>query len=133
MYRLVYIDWSGPVLTDIQRVVVLTAAVKYLREGRKVPTVHFSHSDCDGVLKRGKEGVYGTFGGTFFKADLGTIDGKPHTCDFLIPRGVEELELEDGGTVILQRITRVERGVDVIRDSQVQAPKEDSVKLYTQN
>jgi hypothetical protein len=43
------------------------------------------------------------FGGTFFKADLGTVKGEPWTVDFMLPRGSEHHVIDDGSVVISTR------------------------------
>lgn len=133
MDKLHCLDWSGQAFTLRQKVVVQAAAIKYLREKRKTPTIHFSHPDCEGVLRRLKEGVFGSIGGTFFKADLGSVNGKPHTLDFLIRRGVEKLSIRDGGTVVFSRFIKLESGESDVVEQKIKAPKFDSVKLNSLN
>ena len=82
-----WINWTGPKITQEESVIVLHAVAKYLREGVRTPSVFFSHKLCEGVLTRKGEGVYGSVGGHFFTIDLGEYErGKRRFMECLIPR-----------------------------------------------
>ncbi len=65
-------------------------------------TIDFTHSLCEGRLKKGATGIFGNTGGTFFSGNFGEHEGKPHTVDFFIPRYASHLRL-GGGIVTMTR------------------------------
>lgn len=103
MWTLISINWTAQALTHEQKLVMRNAAAKHLRMKQKFSTVHFKHPLCEGVLERKREGTFGTFGGTFFHADLGTVNGERWTLDFLLPRNSEWIALDDTSVVISVR------------------------------
>jgi hypothetical protein len=103
IFTVLSINWTGQALSGEQLLVLRNVAAKHMNEGRKNPVINFSHELCEGHVTRGKTGTFGMFGGTFFKADLGTVNGEPWTVDFMLPRGSEELVIDDGSVVISTR------------------------------
>lgn len=103
LFTILSINWTGQAVTPEQLLVLRNVAATHLRKGRKNAVINFSHELCEGHITRGKEGLFGMFGGTFFKADLGTVKGEPWTVDFMLPRGSEELVLDDDSVVISTR------------------------------
>jgi hypothetical protein len=102
-YEILSIDWNGQALSDEIMMVLRNVACHHLISEEKNPVIDFSHDLCEGRITRQGVGVYGTFGGTFFKAELGTVNGVPWTADFLIPRGSEYLTLHDDSVVMRSR------------------------------
>ena len=90
------INWTGPRLTGEQLLVLQNFAIRHLLQGGKRCKFPFKHKLCEGLMTRQKEGVFVTFPGTFFKADLGTMNGVPWVYEFLVPRGTELIALESG-------------------------------------
>lgn len=105
IFAVLSINWTGQALTPAQLLVLRNVAAKHLREGHRDSVFNFSHSLCEGQITRGKEGAFGTFGGTFFHADLGVIKGERWTADFLLPRGSERVTIGDNDAVISARMT----------------------------
>lgn len=103
IFTILSINWTGQALSGEQFLVLRNIAAKHLNEGRKNPVINFSHELCAGHITRGKVGVFGMFAGTFFKANLGTVNGEPWTVDFMLPRGSEQLVIDDGSIVISTR------------------------------
>lgn len=103
MWTILSINWTAQALTDEQLLVLRNVAARFLREGRKAASIRFSHPLCEGLLTRKREGAFGSFGGTFFHADLGLVKGKRWTCDFLLPSGTEDITPDDDSIVISSR------------------------------
>lgn len=103
LFTILSINWTGQALTGEQFLVLRNVAAQMLSEGRKDPIANFKHDLCEGRITRGKVGVFGTFGGTFFKADLGLVKGERWTVDFLLPRGSEHLAVNDDSLVVMNR------------------------------
>ena len=87
-------------LTSEQLMVLQQVAVTYLRHQDRNIIMAFKHALCDGVIVRKKETVVWGIAGTIFYADLGPDKGARRTCEFLLPRGVEEFPLDDHTLVI---------------------------------
>ena len=102
-WTLISINWTAQALTGEQLLVLRNVAAQHLRQRKKVTVLHFSHDLCEGSITRGKEGSFGTFGGTFFTADLGMVKGERWTCDFLLPRGTEDMMIDDDSIVLTAR------------------------------
>lgn len=100
MWTLISINWTAQALTYEQMLVIRNVAAQHLRMQKKWASVNFSHPLCEGELIRKDEGSFGTFGGTFFHADLGTVKGERWTLDFLLPRNSEWIMLDDTSVVI---------------------------------
>lgn len=103
MWELISINWTAQTLSAEQMLVLRNIAARHLRMKMKQSVINFSHELCEGVLTRKHEGAFGTFGGTFFHADLGTVNGERWTMDFLIPRDSEWLIADDTSIVISVR------------------------------
>lgn len=103
MWTLISINWTAQALSAEQMLVLRNVAARHLRMRKKHATIHFKHELCEGQLTREKEGSFGTFGGTFFHADLGTVKGERWTMDFLLPRNSEWLMIDDDSVVISVR------------------------------
>lgn len=101
MWYLISVNWTAQALTPQQMIVMRNVAAHQLRTFAKFSTINFKHPLCEGELTRKREGSYGTFGGTFFHADLGTVKGERWTLDFLLPRNSEWIDIDDGQTVIM--------------------------------
>lgn len=94
-YGLVSIHWTAQALTDAQQLVLRNIATLALRRDDKRRTFDFTHELVEGRLTRESDGLFVTFAGTFFHADLGTVRGERWTVDFLLPKGSERLVLDD--------------------------------------
>ena len=102
-WTILSINWTGQALTNEQLLVLRNVAAMHMNKGRKNPVINFSHHLCEGHITRVREGALGMFGGTFFKADLGTVNGEPWTVDFMLPRGSEHLVIGDDSVAISTR------------------------------
>ena len=102
-FTILSINWTGQSLSGEQLLVLRNAAAQHLRADNKDRVFNFSHELCEGQITRGKSGTFGTFAGTFFNADLGTVDGERWTVDFLLPRKTERLTIDDESIVISTR------------------------------
>lgn len=94
MRELLYVAWSGMPIRDEETDVVRNAACEYLRRDEQPEagdTFRFVHPECDGILTYQNGGFYGAFPGDFFSADL----GGGQTMIFFIPRGTEEIDLNE--------------------------------------
>ena len=118
-FAVISIDWRGQAFTDEQMLVLRNVAARYLRTGKKHVELNFKHPLCEGTIKREREGTYGMFAGTFFRADLGTVRGERWTCDFLLLRGTEHIILDDDAVVISARSF----GTNGVKFSRVDASK----------
>ena len=103
-YQLICVSWTGQAFTGEQLIVLRNVAAHYLRSGRKHVAFNFKHMLCEGNIKRMGEGPFGTFSGTFFHADCGTIKGERWTCDFLLPRGTEDISFFEDDSVVVERM-----------------------------
>lgn len=101
MYRkFLNIAWTAQPLSAEQIFVLRNIAVIYLKGDYRRSTVDFTHELIEGRLTCKSEGLFVTFAGTFFHADLGLVNGERWTVDFLIPRGAETIELDPNQVVI---------------------------------
>ena len=100
MWTVISVNWTAQALTGEQMLVLRNVAARHLRLRKKSAELNFRHELCEGTIKREREGTFGTFSGTFFHADLGTVKGERWTCDFLLPRGTEELYVDDDSIVL---------------------------------
>lgn len=103
MWTIISINWTGQAFTDEQLLVLRNVAARHLRHQKKNAVFHFVHRLCEGEITRKNEGTLGTFSGTFFHADLGTLKGERWTCDFMLPRGTEEIIFDDNSIVVSTR------------------------------
>lgn len=103
MWTLISINWTAQPLSAEQMLVLRNVAARHLRMRKKHSVVHFVHDLCEGALTRKSDGTFGTFGGTFFHADLGTVKGERWTIDFLLPRNSEWILIDDTSVVISVR------------------------------
>ena len=94
------IAWTAQPLSAEQIFVLRNIAVIYLKGDHKRKTVNFTHELIEGKLTCKSEGLFVTFVGTFFHADLGLVNGERWSVDFLIPRGAETIELDPNQVVI---------------------------------
>lgn len=94
------IAWTAQALSAEQIFVLRNIAVLYLKGDRRKKTVNFSHEMVEGQLTCKSEGLFVTFVGTFFHADLGHYRGERWTVDFLIPKGAEHLEINPNDVVM---------------------------------
>ena len=100
-------------------------------EERRAPSVMFTHRSCEGVLHRGKEGSYVGFGGTFFFADLGTVEGERWTVEFLIPRGSERIVIDKNSVIISARFTPSGMETEVAYPTAGYTPAADAPEVHT--
>ena len=78
------IDWTAQPLSIEQKLVLLKIAALYLESGSDKDWVDFTHLLIEGRLTHQSSGMFVTYAGNFFHADLGTIKGEKWTSDFLI-------------------------------------------------
>ena len=98
-YGVVIVNWTAKMLSGEELVMLRDVAVQYLHRGGREKKVGFTHSLCEGLLTYQKDGAFGTFGGRFFEADLGSIHGERWTCEFLLPHGTEDVVFDDESVV----------------------------------
>ena len=98
MFDFVVVNTTGTPTGEQMRV-LRNVAAQHLRQRPKDPATHFRHEFCAGVVINKGEGSYGTFGGTFFRADVDTVQGTHLSVDFLIPRTTEWLMLDEEVTI----------------------------------
>ena len=96
MTDILSLNWTAQALTGEQMLVMRNVAAKQLRMRKARGSINFVHPLCSGEMTRKEEGSLGTFGGTFFHADLGLVKGERWTLDFLLPRNSEWLSIDDG-------------------------------------
>ncbi len=104
-YDLISMNWTAQPLSPEQLLVLRNVAALHLRRDGKHSVINFTHELCEGVLTRKSEGLFVTFVGTFFHADLGLVKGERWTVDFLLPRGSEHLIIDDTSYVIAGRMS----------------------------
>lgn len=104
LFTIISVNWTKQALTDEQMLVLRNVAAHHLRNGNQNPVINFSHDLCEGHIERGEEGAYGTFGGTYFHAHLGTVDGEAWTADFLLPHNSEHFIIDDNTRIISTRV-----------------------------
>lgn len=93
--KLIHIGWTAAPLSPEQLTVLHRIAVLFLRrEDPSQSSINFSHELIEGRLTRKGKGLFVTFAGTFFHADLGTVRGERWTVDFLLPAGMENVVLD---------------------------------------
>jgi len=100
MYGYLNIAWTAQALSAEQIFVLRNIAVIYLKGDRRRETVNFSHEMVEGRLTCKSKGLFVTFVGTFFHADLGLVGGERWTVDFFIPARSEHIEI-DPKTVVM--------------------------------
>lgn len=103
MSKYLNISWTAQPLSQEQIFVLRNIAAIYLKGDRRRSTVNFSHELVEGQLTCKSEGLFVTFAGTFFHADLGLVRGERWTVDFLIPKGAETIEINERDVVISSR------------------------------
>lgn len=113
MRKYLNISWTAQPLSREQIFVLRNIAMIYLKGGRRRSTVNFSHELVEGQLTCKSEGLFVTFVGTFFHADLGLVRGERWTVDFLIPKGAESVEINEGDVIMTGR--RSPDGTEEIR------------------
>ena len=89
------INWTGQPLTPEQQLVIMKIAAYFIRRGSKNTWVDFTHLQCEGRLTYKSSGLFVTFAGHSFHADLGLVNGVRWTIDFLLMRGAEDLLLDE--------------------------------------
>ncbi|MES2668129.1 MAG: hypothetical protein V4644_00325 [Patescibacteria group bacterium] len=100
-YEFVHISWTAAPLSSEQKFVLRNIAALFLRrEDPAVDEVDFTHELVEGRLTRKSKGLFVTFAGTFFHADLGTVGGVRWTVDFLMPNGSERMPLDDSSVLM---------------------------------
>lgn len=79
------VRWTVQPLSADEYLALRDAARRNLQEEEGKVVSNFTHEHIQGTLTRGKEGLLGTFGGTFFKANLGVTEGQEREVVFLLP------------------------------------------------
>jgi hypothetical protein len=102
-FSIISINWTMQNVTGEQLLVLRNVAAQHLRKKEKGAVVTFAHWLCDGEITRKGDGLFVTFAGTFFHADLGTVKGERWTVDFLLPRGSEHFVCDENTKVISVR------------------------------
>lgn len=126
MFDFVVINATRIISGERMRILRNVAATQ-LRKRQDNPTTFFEHEFCAGTITRKDEGVYGTFGGTFFQADLGTVDGERLIIDFLIPRNTEWRMIDDAIEVFSGRpLPDGDYGV-----KKVDTSRTESIRIWT--
>lgn len=134
MNSLIFISWTGPNVKLKENASVQAAAMKYLYEETKARSVFFASGDCEGVLTRLREGTYGSFGGTFFTADLGEYKkGKRRIIHFLIRRGAHEWFDKSASTVRFQRFVTSKSGHVRETEHNLKRPRYSDIKIESPN
>lgn len=103
MWTIISINWTAQALTDEQLLVLRNVAAQHMRQRKKAAVLHFSHELCEGEITRKNVATIGTFAGTMFHADLGTVRGERWTCDFMLPQGTENIVIGDNSIVVSSR------------------------------
>lgn len=124
---LLCINWNGQMLTPEQKLVLRNVAARHLRLRKKRAVINFKHELCEGQIKITSEGTMGTFSGTFFHADLGTINGVPWNMDFMLPRGSERVLIDDGSIITIESYTSTSVERKVVNHHQADISKRPTV------
>ena len=128
MFDLIVVN-ATQILAGEQARIIRNVAATQLRKSQKHSTTHFAHDFCEGSITRKDEGVFGTFSGTFFQADLGTNKGERWTIDFLIPRNTEWLMAdEDISIFFVKKLPDGDVGT-----KQIDTSKTESIRMWTQD
>lgn len=126
-HELICINWTQQPLTDAQHLLLREVAILVLKNDRKLMVADFTHELLEGRLIRKSSGLFVTFVGTFFHADLGLIRGERWTVDFLIPSGSEDIVLDENSIVLTYRPAPSGRTVSQVE----QIPKVGEVSLLS--
>lgn len=102
--EMINMTWSGNQLDGYQQMVIQQLAILFLQKFPEREWVDFTHEQVEGRLEKKSRGVFVTFAGTFFHADMGMVDGVRCTIDFLIPTGMERQPLQKY-SAILREVT----------------------------
>ena len=94
------LTWSGNQMNGHQEMIIHQLAVLFLQKFPERDWVDFTHEQVEGRLEKKSRGVFVTFAGTFFHADMGEVDGKRCTIDFLIPTGMERQPLQKYSAIL---------------------------------
>lgn len=124
-HELICVNWTQQALTDAQHLVLREVAVQVLKNDRKLMVADFSHELLEGRLIRKNDGLFVTFAGTFFHADLGLVRGERWSVDFLIPARSEHIVLDEKSIMLTYRPAPSGRTVSQVE----QIPKVGEVSL----
>lgn len=102
-FQIISINWTAQQLSAEQLLVLRNVAALVLRREMKNPIINFTHTLLDGVITRKSEGVFVTFCGTFFHADMGSVNGERWTVDFLLPRNSEKIAIDESAVILSSR------------------------------
>jgi hypothetical protein len=125
--HLISINWTAQPLTPEQLLVIRNVAAIHLRRGGREREIDFSHELCEGRLIRKSEGLFVTFVGTFFTADLGLMKGERWTIDFLLPAGSEQFQIDEDCLVLSTRILPSGKFLDQQVDTSLSKTSEVSI------
>jgi hypothetical protein len=134
MWEIISINWTAQAVSGEQMLALRDAACKYLKGRQKGASFDFKHETCEGRITRGKQAAVGTFAGTVFTADLGTVNGERWTIEFLIPRGTERYVITDDSVVIMTSYAKTDVGIEakssVIRDGSKKSSASGSTAVH---
>ncbi len=106
MKTILCIGWTGRAITVEELTVLRNVAILFLkkkkRQKKEKETVQFTHEICEGSLTRLREGLFGSIGGTFFRADLAAVGGVHGVVEFLLPRGTEHIVIDEESVTFLE-------------------------------
>ncbi len=126
MRSVFYITWGDRAPNPEEDMVLRNVAVLFLKRKRKnkneKDTVHFKHDICEGMITYKGEGLYGSVGGTFFRADLGSVRGQIGIVDFFLPRGTENIKIDEDSIVFVTR-GKSFRGADTKKERVSEKPQ----------
>ncbi len=94
-FHIVMIDWSGPVASGEQHLVLRNITALYLRRGTYDKKVNFTHLLIEGKLTHRGVGTFGMFAGNRFFVDLGTYRDLPWYYEILLPATMEYVDIPE--------------------------------------